>query len=185
MRMNAIATSALLGLIAAGAGCSASGVAWESARVGRNLASKDSYLRIYLDGVEAKQNKLKKGYFGHASYQCAKPVSSSNPTFRFEFIDEAKFGRVTGSNISIYKEFAADYSHQAEFIVTPKVAGAEGAMRPNTDYALATIGDHFRVYDFNKKEVSGVKLERGVDYLLVFTITGDRGDSVQVLFETK
>jgi len=184
MNAKLLGTSMLLGIMAMSTGCSRWGAAWEGARIGKNLAKRDSYLRIYLNGQEAKQSKLKKGYFGYAAYKCTKPVSK-DVTFRFEFIDEAKFGRVTGSSMRIHKEFAAGKSDLAEFTITQRTSGSEGALRPGTDYLLSAIGSQCRVVDFNNNEVGGVTLEPGLEYLLVFTITGDRSESVQVLFETK
>jgi len=173
----------LSGFVAA-AGCSATGAAMSALRMGKNSSKKDSYLSIYLDGNLAKQDKLKKAYFGHAAFKVKEPVSTS-PTFRFEFKDPEKFGRITGTNMQIHQEFEADYSHQAEFIVTPRGSGADGLMRPNTDYSLGSAGGEFRVANFEGNETNGVTLKPGVEYLLVFTVSGDRSESVQINFETR
>lgn len=171
-------------MVAAGSGCSASGAAFTALRMGKNASKKDSYLRIYLDGVEAKQNKLKKAYFGHASFKAGGPVSTS-PTFRFEFKDPSKFGRITGTNMQIHQEFEADYSHQAEYMISPRGSGGDSLMKPGVDYALGSIGSQFRVLDFEKNETGGVNLKPGMDYLLVFSVTGDRSETIQVKFDTK
>ncbi len=174
-----------LGLaVALVAGCSATGAAWETVRIGKNLAEKDSHLKLYLDGYAAKQNKLKKGYFGYASFEIKDPVSTS-PTFRYDFIDPSKFGRITSTNLSIYQEFEADFSHQAEFTVTPTASGGEHQMKPATDYPLGSAGSGFRCINFEQQNVPGVTLKPGLKYMLVFTVAGDRSESVQMLFETK
>lgn len=179
-----LTVAAILGGMVAAAGCSATGAAMQTLRMGKNASEKDSHLNIYLDGKLAKQDKLKKAYFGHASFKVKEPVSTS-PTFRFEFKDPEKFGRITGTSMQIHQEFEADYSHQAEFIVTPRGSDTDNLMRPNTDYSLGSAGSEFRVANFAGNETNGVTLKPGVEYLLVFTVSGDRSESVQVKFETR
>ena len=176
--------AATLGAIILTTGCSATGAAWQTLRVGKNLAKKDSYLKIYIDGAQAKQNKLKKAYMGYASFKCKAPVSTS-PTFRFDFIDPAKFGRITGTNMQIHQAFEADYSHQPEFVITPRSSGADNLMKPGIDYNLGNPPSQFRVLDFEHNETTGVSLKPGMKYLLVFTVSGDRSETVQILFETR
>lgn len=172
------------GLMIAAGGCSATGAAWEAVRIGKNVSKKDSYLRIWVDGQEAEQNALKKAYFGHASFKVKEPVST-RPTFKFDFIDPAKFGRITGTNLQIHQEFEGDYSHQAEFVITPASNDTSTLMRPNTDYQLGALPASLKCMNFEKQTVSGVELRPGVDHLLVFTVSGDRSESVQVLITTK
>lgn len=178
-----VACAMLAGTIVV-AGCSGSSAAMESLRIGKNVSKKDSHLKIYLDGQEAKQNTLKKAYMGHASFKVSSPVSTT-PTFRFEFTDPEKFGRITGTNMQIHQEFEADYSHQAEYTIYPAGSDAASLMKPGETYNLGAVGPNLRVLDFEKKQVGGVQLKPGVEYLLVFTVSGDRSESVQVLFETK
>ncbi|RMF83457.1 MAG: hypothetical protein D6744_04615 [Planctomycetota bacterium] len=171
--------------LAATAGCSATGAAWEGFRIGKNLAKKDSYLRIWLDGNEAKQNKLKKGYFGYASFEVKGKVSTK-PTFKFDFIEGKNFGRITSTNMQIHKEFEADYSHQAEFVIYPANPNdSTTLMKPGVEYPLGAMPSNMKVMNFEKQTVPGVELQPGLEYLLVFTVAGDRSESVQVLFNTK
>lgn len=181
--MNARMTFAM-GCLLLIAGCSATGAAWEGVRIGKNLAREDSHLKVSLDGHVVAQNKLIKGYKGYASFECPQPVSTA-PNFRFEGLDAAKTGRVTGTYLQIHQRFDNDYSDQAEFSITPRSSGAENAMKPATTYNLASPGGQFRVTDFNGNEVSGVTLKPDTDYLMVFTVTGDRSESMQILFKTQ
>jgi len=165
-------------------GCSAQGAAWTSVRIGKNILKKDSYLRIWLDGHEARQSKLKKAYFGYASFKVRETVST-RPTFKYEFIDPKRFGRITGTNMQIHQEFEADFSHQPEFIVFPRKDDAEHLLKPGVEYDLGHVSPQLKVLNFEKQDVDGVELRPGMDYLLVFTVSGDRSETVQVLFSTK
>jgi hypothetical protein len=166
------------------AGCSGSGAAMETFRIGKNVAKKDSHLRIFLDGHEAKQDKLKKGYFGYASFKVKEQVGTS-PTFRFAFDEPDKLGRITGTNIQVHQEFEADYSHQPEFTIYPASTDSTMLMKPATEYPLGAVPSNLRCMNFEKQQVAGVTLKPGVEYLLVFTVSGDRSETVQVLFSTK
>lgn len=165
-------------------GCSATGAAWRAAGIGKNLSKKDSYLSLKLDGLEAKQNKLKKGFAGYAKFKIKGTVSTS-PTFTFSFKDPSKFGRITGTNMQIHQAFEADYSHKAEFVITPRGSGPESLMKPDRAYNLGSIGGEMNVLDFDGNSVGGVTLKPGMDYMLVFTISGDRSESIQAHFSTK
>jgi len=179
-----LAFGTLTCLLAAG-GCSVTGAAFEAVRLGKNTSSKDSYLRIWVDGNEAKQNKLKKAYFGHASFKVKETVST-RPVFRFDFIEPARFGRITGTSMQIHQEFEADYSHQAEFVITPTNPNdSETLMRPNVDYNLGAVPSNLQVLDFHRNNVPGIELKPGLDYLLVFTVAGDRSETIQVLISTR
>jgi hypothetical protein len=184
MRYKLPVVSLVVGLVAVASGCSYTGAAFSGVRIGKNLKSKDSHLRIWLDGQEAKQSKLKKAYFGHASFKLKESVSET-PTFRFGFIDEDELGRVTGSHMQIYQEFDDDYSHQAEFTVSPRGSGRDAMMQPEADYAFAGLGGEFQVLDFDRNEVGGITLKPDTKYMLVFSVTGDRSETIQVRFDTK
>lgn len=186
MRYAAFVSSAItVSLLAALSGCSATGAAWETLRIGQNVAEKDSHLEVYLDGHKAEQNTLKKAYFGYASFKVRQTVSTT-PSFKFNFDKDKNFGRITSTSLQIHKEFDADYSHQAEFIITPAHPNDSNTMlKPGETLNLAAPGSNWRVMNFEKQTVSGVKLEPGVDYLMVFTVSGDRSESVQIFFSTK
>lgn len=165
-------------------GCSAIGAATEGLRIGKNLNARKKEMRIWVDGHQAESSVLKKAYFGHASFKVKETVST-RPTFRFAFKDPSKFGRITGTNLQIHQEYEGDYSHQAEFAVFPREMSSEYLMRPDVDYNLGSVGSNLKCLNFEKQEVSGVELKPGLEYMLVFTVSGDRSDSVQVLLSTK
>lgn len=179
-KLGVLAIGALVGL----SGCSATGAAWETFRIGKNLKKRQSHLKIWIDGVEAKQSKLKKAYFGYASFK-AKGAVSTRPTFKFEFDDPSRFGRITGTNIQIHQEFEGDYSHQAEFVIYPASNDSNRLMKPGIVYNLGAVGADLKVMNFEKQQVSGVELKPGLEYMLVFTVSGDRSESVQIRFDTK
>ncbi len=171
-------------MLMASSGCSATGAAWQAASIGKNLSKKDSYMSLSLDGLDAKQNKLKKGYAGYAKFKIKGTVSTA-PTFMFSFADPTKYGRITGTNMQIHQAFEADYSHKAEFVITPRGSGEESLMKPDRAYNLGSIGSEFNVMDFEGNSVGGVTLKPGMDYMLVFSISGDRSETMQVHFSTK
>ena len=165
-------------------GCSATGAAWQAAKIGKNLSEKDSYMTLSLDGLEAKQNKLKKGFAGYAKFKIKGTVSTA-PTFKFSFEDPTKYGRITSTNMQTHQAFEADYSHKAEFVISPRGSGEDSLMKPDRAYNLGSIGGEFNVMDFDGNSVGGVTLKPGMDYMLVFSISGDRSETMQVLFSTK
>lgn len=165
-------------------GCSATGAAWEGIRIGKNLSEKDSYLKIWLDGQEAKQNKARKAYMGYAPFEVKGDVSTS-PTFKFEFIDPSKFGRIKRTFISVYQEYEGDYSGHAEYSIHTVSDDPGVQMKPGETYNLGNPGASFRVTDFYDKEVSGISLKPGLKYTFLFTVTGDRNETVQIFFDTK
>ncbi len=178
-----MAAGLLLGALIVTSGCSATGAAMEAFRIGKNVSDK-SNLTVYLDGQPAKQNVFKQGYFGYADHE-VKATVSTGPTFKFEIADPTKFGRITGTNLQIHQAFEADYSHQAEFVVFPDGNNKENLMRDGQSYNLASPPSSVKVMDFDKQFCSGVQLKPGMDYLLVFTVAGDRSESVRVKFSTK
>ncbi|NOX58899.1 MAG: hypothetical protein GXP29_08590 [Planctomycetes bacterium] len=184
MMKKTLAVAILAGMLIGSSGCSATGAAWQAAKIGKNMSKKDNYLTLSLDGMEAKQNKFKKGFSGYAKFKIKGTVSTS-PTFRFAFADPTKFGRITSTNMQIHQAFEADYSHQAEYSITPRGSGPESLMKPDRAYNLGSIGGEMNVLDFERNSVGGVTLKPGLDYMLVFSISGDRSETMQVLFSTK
>lgn len=166
-------------------GCSATGAAWEGFRIGKNLAKKDSYLKIWVDGHEATQNKLKKAYFGYASFKVRETVST-RPTFKYEFIDPSRFGRITNVQMQIHKEYEGDFSHQAEFVIYPaNPNNSESLLRPGQVMNLGAVPSNYKCMNFERQPVPGIELKPGLDYMIVFTVAGDRSETVQVLISTK
>ncbi|MEP0845677.1 MAG: hypothetical protein HRF50_02525 [Phycisphaerae bacterium] len=189
--MNA-STSGRLALCVLGAlgvlgatGCSVTGAAMTGANIGMNLSRTDSYLTIWLDGVEATQDKLKKAATGYSRFTCSDPVGTA-PKLKFDIIDPDKFGRITMVTASIYQKFEADYSHQAEFTIFSRdTNNPQAQMKPKTEYNLGAPGSELKVTDLTGKEVSGVSLKPGMKYMLTLSVKADRSETAQVYFETK
>ncbi|HPF37891.1 MAG TPA: hypothetical protein P5081_06970 [Phycisphaerae bacterium] len=169
-----------IGLAGAGLGCSA-GSAFS---VGKNLMRKDSRLQVWIDGMPAEQNKLKKGAMGYAKFK-VKGTCGVSPSFKFELDDPTKFGRITSTNIQIHQAFEADYSHQPEFTIYPASQDSNLLMKPGTVYNLGALPSNMKCMNFEKQPCAGVTLKPGMDYMMVFTVAGDRSDSIQVILSTK
>lgn len=157
---------------------------WDAVRVGKNLSKKDSHLVVYVDGMPAEQNKLKKGAMGYAKFK-VKGTCSTAPTFKFEFDDATRFGRITSTNMQIHQAFEADYSHQPEFTIYPAGNDSNNLLKPGVVYNLGSMPPGMKCMNFEKQEVGGVNLKPGMDYMMVFTVAGDRSESMQVIFSTK
>lgn len=163
------------------AGCSAS----DGVRMGLNLSRKDSYLKIWLDGQAAKQNKAKKAATGYARFEVPEPVECS-PVLKFDIEDPDKFGRITMVSVSIYQKFESDYSHQAEFtIFAEDTNNPQAQMKPMTEYHLGNPPEGFQVMNLTNQEVEGVELIPGNMYMLTLTVKADKSETAQVFFETK
>lgn len=178
-RMMGIAVLTI-GFVGVSAGCSAGSVL----SVGKNIMRKDSRLIVHVDGMPAEQNKLKKGAMGYAKFK-VKGTCSTSPSFKFDFDDPTKFGRITSTNMQIHQAFEADYSHQPEFTIYPATQDSNQLMKPGTVYNLGALPSNMKCMNFEKQPCTGVTLKPGMDYMLVFTVAGDRSDSIQVLISTK
>lgn len=166
-------------------GCSASGAGSTGFHVGKNLLRKDSLLKITLDGQPAKQSTFKKAATGYSRFKVKEPVSTA-PKLQFEIEDPDKFGRITMVSLQIHQKFEADYSDQAEFVVTARDANnPQAQMKPGVVYDLGHPGPDFMVLNYKGEEVSGVKLIPGMKYMLVLTVKADRSETAQIFFETK
>lgn len=182
--MRWIAATILAGGLMAGlAGCSAGGAASTGFRFWQNSERVDSHLKITLDGKVATQDAVKKTVSGYSEFTIADPVSTS-PTLRFEIIEPEKFGRITMVTASIYQQFEADYSHQAEFTVFSKNQDPQAQMKPNTDYNLGSPGG-LSVIDLTGRDVSGVQLKPGMKYKLNLTVKADKSETAQIYFKTR
>ena len=167
------------------AGCSGTSAAITGGRMGLNLAKKDSHLKIWLDGQQAKQTAWKKAVTGYSRFKVKEPVSTA-PKLKFEIEDPDKFGRITMVSVSIYQEFEADYSHQADFtIVARDTNNPQAQMKPGVVYDLGNPGPGFKVLNLTNQEVSGVSLEPGKKYKLLLTVRADHSETAQVFFKTK
>lgn len=173
-------SAALVGFWFTLSGCSSG----DALRVGLNLSKDDSHIKVWLDGHEAKQNKVKKGWGGYAKFKINEQVSPS-PTLRFELDKPEKFGRIMTVSLQIHQAFESDYSHQAEFVVFPAAGkeDRENQLKDKTDYNLGALGPHYKVLDVYGKEIPGVKMEPGKKYLMVLTVNADKSESTQIFFE--
>ncbi len=172
----------LVALVAGLVGCSGSSGAGTGIRTALNLSRKDSNLRLYLDGQEAKQSKLKKGLTGYAPFKLKESVGTS-PVFRYEIIEPKEFGYIKRVSMQIHQKYEADFSDIADYVIFP--VDKEDSFKPDTDYDLADLGDDFKILDRHDDEVETVEFKPGWEYLLVFTVQADQSESVQIYFKTK
>jgi hypothetical protein len=166
-------------------GCSASSGGSTGLSIGQNLLRKDTNLRIFLDGQEAKQNTLRKGLSGYSPFTIKEEVTGS-PTFRYEIIEPKKLGFIKHVTMQVHQKFEADFSDIADYIIHPRdMQNPATNMQPGVDYDLGNLGGQFRILDRHDKEAAAVAFKPGVEYLLVFTISADKSESCQVYFKTK
>lgn len=179
------ACGTVLGLILATAiGCSGSSAGMTAARIGINLSKNDSHLRLYVDEEKAEQNTAKKAATGYSEWKIKEPVSTE-PKLKFEIIKAEKLGRITMVAVSIFQQYEADYSHQAEYTIVSKSQEPNAQMKPDTVYDLSKPGDGFKVIDLTGKTVEGVRLKPGLKYKLVLTVRADKSETAQIEMKTK
>ncbi|MCC6360950.1 MAG: hypothetical protein IT450_19595 [Phycisphaerales bacterium] len=177
--------AATVTLIAAFVGLSGCGRAGMGISMFKNSQRVDSHLRVFLDGQEATQDQLEKTVKGHARFTVSEKVSTK-PKLKFLINEPDKFGRITKVMVSIYQKFEADYSHQAEFTVFAKDANDPmSQMKPDTEYDLGLPGEGFKVIDLTGKEIPGIELKPGFQYMLNLTVVADNSETAQLFFETK
>ncbi len=182
---KAIAIVCLLGSLACLTACSATGAAITGAEMGLNLSKTDTHLRIFVDDQKAEQNQAKKAVTGYSNWKVKEPVSTE-PKLKFEIIKPEKLGRITMVSVSLFQQYEADYSHQAEFGVNAKdTTEPQAQMKPDTVYDLGKPGEGFKVTDLTGKTVEGVKLKPGLKYKLVLTVKADKSETAQIEFKTK
>lgn len=166
-------------------GCSGSGAGHSSYNITRNLLRKDTNLRVYLDGAEAKQNTFKKGLQGYSPFTIKEEITGS-PTFRYEIIEPKKFGYIKHVVMAVHQKFEADFSDLADYTIIPRdMRDDDSNMRPGVEYDLGNLGPGFKILDKKDREVDRVEFVPGVEYLLVFTISADKSETIQVYFKTK
>lgn len=166
------------------AGCSASSAAWTGMRLGKNLAKNNSFLRVKLDGQEAKQNKVKKAASGYAEWKIKEPVSTS-PKLEYTITDPEKMGRITMVTVSIFQAFRGDYSHQADFtILAVDTNNPDAQMKEGVEYDLSNPGEGFKILDVTSKEIDTVKMTPGMKYKAMLTVKADKSQTAIIYFET-
>ncbi len=172
-------------LVAGAAGCSATSAAMTGAQMGLNLSKNDTHLRIYLDEEKAEQNSAKKAAMGYSEWKIKEPMSTE-PKLQFEITKPEKLGRITMVAVSIFQQYEADYSHQAEFTVVARdTNNPQAQMKPGTVYDLGKPGPDFKVSGLTGNEVDGVHLKPGLKYKLVLTVRADKSETAQIEFKTK
>lgn len=180
-RLAGIAVGLTAVLLTTGCGV---GDAMTGIGIGRNITKKDSHLKVFLDGRQAKQNSLKKAATGYSNWTIKDQVSSA-PTLKYQIENPDKFGRITMVAVSIYQEFGADFSHQAEFTVVARdTNNPQAQMKPDTEYNLGNPGSGFKVLDLTGKEVSGVALTPGKKYSLQLTVKADHSETASIEFKS-
>lgn len=185
MIQRLVQSAALILGLASIAGCSASSGGHTGFQIGKNLFRKDTNLRAYLDGEQAKQSKFKKGLMGYSPFTIKEEVSGS-PTFRYEIIEPKKFGYIKDVMMAVHQKFEADFSDLADYKIFPRdMTEDDSNMRPGVDYDLGNLGLGFKILDKKDKEVDKVEFVPGVEYLLVFTISADKSETTQIYFKTK
>lgn len=158
----------------------------EGVSVVKNLGRDKSYLRVSLDGKEAKQNTLLKAAVGHSNWDIKDPVDSDHPKFSYKITKPEKFGRITFTVINLYQEFQGRYSTQAEFTISPKdPANLDELIKENIIYDLGSPPANLKVFDVTGKEVKGVKLIPGKKYQLQLTVKADNSETANLYFKTK
>ncbi len=177
------AVAVLTGLALVG-GCSATGGGSEGFNITKNLMRKDTNLRVFLDGEQAKQSTLKKGLKGYAPFVIKKEASTS-PVFKYEIIQPKKFGFIKSVIMAVHQKFEADFSDLADYKIFAKSNDSEKQMKPGVDYDLGNLGPDFKILDKKDNEVPKVQFVPGVEYLLVFTISADKSETIQIYFKTK
>ena len=184
MKRLVLAASAAAVSLMVFAGCSASSAGWTAFSVGKNLSKKDTNLRVFLDGQEAKQNKLRKGLMGYSPFEIKTQVSGS-PKFKYELIDAGEHGFIKHVMMQVHQKYEADFSDLADYVIHPRdMNNPDNNMKPGVTYDLGALGPQFRIMDKKDQEVSAVQFQSGKEYLLVFTISADKSESVQIYFET-
>ena len=181
MSKQLMAAVALLTGLALIAGCSGGS---EGFSITKNLLRKDTNLRVYLDGEQAKQSTLKKGLSGYAPFVIKKEATTS-PVFKYEIIESKKFGFIKTVSMQVHQKFEADFSDIADYVIFARKQDSEAQMKPGVDYDLGNLGPDFKILDKKDKEVEKVQFVPGVEYLLVFTISADKSETVQIYFKTK
>jgi hypothetical protein len=151
----------------------------------QNLSRDKSYLRVSLDGKEAKQNTILKAAVGHSNWDIKDPVDSDHPKFSYKITKPEKFGRITYTVISITQEFQGHYSDQAEFIVTPKSNDFADLIKENIVYDLGNPPKNLKVFDVASRQVKGVKLVPGKKYQLQLTVKADHSETANLYFKSK
>jgi hypothetical protein len=184
MRIGLIVVAAAAALLAASTGCSVGGAASTGFNFWKNSQSNLLDVKLFLDGQEAARDELEQMAKGYSKWTVSEKVSTA-PTLRYELKNPGDFGRIRSIHVSIYQKFKGDFSHVAEFTVNAKSNESNAQMKPETDYDLGAPGEGFRVMDFNSKDVPGVKLTPGMDYMLVFTVVAEDSETAQVYFSTK
>lgn len=184
MKRNTIVIVTLSAVLMSVIGCSWESAAWSGGQAAYNLSKEDTFLRIKLDGQQAKQNSAKKAATGYSNWKIHDQVSCS-PKLQFAITKPEKLGRITMVSAQIHQQFQADYSHQADFVIVPRDNSAEAQMKPDTEYDLSNPGGAFKVLDVRGNEIPKITMDPGKKYKLILTVKADKSESASIEFKTK
>ena len=144
-------------------------------------AEEATHIEMTIDGQHVGKDV---GRTGYGQFEIAKPVSVA-PTLQFSYTDKGYFGKVSSTIINLWKVNPQGEAQQCEFIVAPADNRPESAMKPDTDYNLGAPPDTLKVMDVNGQPVKGVQLQPATKYKLVFVVSGDKSETINVAFTTK
>jgi hypothetical protein len=170
--------------ISAALGCSNSSMMFSGGKMAAKMLKKDSALRVFVDGQQAKQNKLKKMIGGHPAFKVSKPVNVS-PAFSYEVGDAEAWGVIHFTYVSIFEKVKDDVVSRPAFVITPVDESSRTVMRPATMYELAKLDPSLKVVDGSGKVLSGVTLKPKTKYQMVVTVTGKKSETQAVEFVTE
>lgn len=173
-------------LMALSMGCSPTSAGMTGGRMAWNVSRSGSRITLTLDGQEGKQNPLKKAWAGPKGtrYVISEPISVS-PTFRYALDDPEKFGRINTVQFQIHQEFEGDFSHLAEFVVSPRDNQPESQLKPDTDYKLDALHEQFLILNHRGDPIEKIVLDHGKQYRIVLTVAADRSETLLVEFKTQ
>lgn len=143
-------------------------------------------LTIMLDGKEGSRDIVQERILKKPALLTISDPIECKPKLKFTFSDPKHFGRITMVQAQIHQKVEADYSHLAEYVIISKdVNNSEAQMKPDTEYDLGAPPDFLRIMDVNKKDVPGVELKPGVEYMISVSVVADHSETANVYFKTK
>lgn len=165
-------------------GCSNTSMMFSGGKMAAKMLKKDSALRVFVDGQQAKQNKLKKMIGGHPAFKVGKPVPIS-PAFSYEVGDAEAWGVIQFTYVSIFEKINDDVVSRPLYVITPIDESAQTVMRPATVYELGRLEKTLKIVDASGKVVHGIVLKSRTKYQMVVTVTGKKSETQAVEFVTE
>ncbi|MFA5865406.1 MAG: hypothetical protein WC975_12065 [Phycisphaerae bacterium] len=154
--------------------------------VGKKVCGDEkSYLRVNLDGQEARQTTVKQAEKCVSNWDIEKPVSGDNLKLCYAITSPDKAGQVTYNHVRIYQEVNGNYSKQPIFIVSGR---NKSLLKEKVTYDLGNPPAFLRVQSINGKdikEVKSLKLVPCMKYKLELTVQASHSETARVYFKTK